>query len=184
MISNKTNIHGLKVIDLKSNFDKRGVFVESFVKKKYGFIDGLTFKQDNFSISKKNVIRGLHYQIKNQQDKLIYVTQGKLLNYTVDIRKGSPSYLNIFSIILSADKFNQIFVPKGCANGILSLTNNLILNYKCTDYYNPNFSLGIKWNDPYLNLKWGIKNPIVSVNDKKLPLLSQIDQSNLPTFKK
>ena len=178
----KTNIHGLKVLNLKPNYDSRGLFVESYVKKKYRFINNVDFKQDNFSISKKGVIRGLHYQIKNQQDKLINVTYGKLLNFTIDIRIGSPSYLKIFSLILSSKNLNQIFVPRGCANGILSLSNNLILNYKCSDYYNPEFSMGIRWDDPSLNLNWGVKRPIISKNDQNLPFLSEIKTSHLPKF--
>lgn len=179
-----TNIHGLKIINFKPNFDSRGVFIESYVKKKYKFLKSVNFKQDNFSISKKFVLRGLHYQLKNSQDKLIHITNGKLTNFTVDLRKGSPTFLNIFSITVDSKEFIQLFIPKGCANGILSLSDNLILNYKCSDYYNPTQSMGVRWDDPDLKINWGIKNLIISNNDKKLPYLSQIESKYLPNFKK
>tara|TARA_Y200000002_G_C22633821_1_gene643734 strand:+ start:867 stop:1421 length:555 start_codon:yes stop_codon:yes gene_type:complete len=180
----KTNIHGLMIIKFNKNKDNRGTFIESYVKKKYKFLKNIDFIQDNYSISKKNVLRGLHYQIKNSQDKLIHITNGKLINFTVDLRKGSPSFLQIFSRIISSDEFIQLFIPKGCANGILSLSNNLILNYKCSDYYNPLFSSGIRWDDPDLDLNWGTKKPILSRNDKNLPFLSKINHKDLPLFRK
>ncbi len=179
-----TNIHGLKIIKLKPNLDTRGIFIESYVKKKYKFLKSIDFKQDNFSISKKFVLRGLHYQLKNPQDKLIHITNGKLINYTVDLRKGSPTFLKVFSIIINSKDFTQLFIPKGCANGIVSLSNNLILNYKCSDYYNPTYSMGIRWDDPDLKINWRVKKLIISNNDRRLPFLSQIKNKDFPIFKK
>ena len=132
-----------------------------------------------FPNQKKNVIRGLHYQLKNPQDKLIFVTNGQLLDYVVDLRKSSKTFLNVFKIKLSDKNNLQLFIPKGCANGILSLSDNLTLNYKCTDYYNPSASYGIRWNDPQLKLRWGVSNPILSTQDKNLPYLEDLFKLNL-----
>ena len=175
-----TNIKGLIVIKPNKFNDKRGFFLESFQKKNYAKIIGNhVFVQDNFSKSKKNVIRGLHYQLKNSQDKLIYVTNGELMNVVVDLRKSSPSFLCKFKIKLSDYNNLQLFIPKGCANGILSLSDNLSLNYKCTDYYNPSSALGIRWNDPTLKINWGIENPLLSSQDKKLPFYKDLLINNL-----
>ena len=176
----KTNIFGLYIIKPKKYKDNRGFFLESFQKQRYESLFGKKkFVQDNFSQSKKNVIRGLHYQLKNSQDKLIYVTHGRLLDVIVDLRKSSPTFLNIFKIHLSDKNNLQLYIPKGCANGILSLTDDLSLNYKCTDYYNPSSAYGIRWNDPVLKIRWGIKYPILSNQDKNLPFLSDLQKNNL-----
>tara|TARA_X000000950_G_scaffold273883_1_gene358215 strand:+ start:214 stop:765 length:552 start_codon:yes stop_codon:yes gene_type:complete len=175
-----TNINGLILIKPKKFKDNRGFFLESFQKSNYEKIVGKhVFVQDNFSKSKKNVIRGLHYQLKNSQDKLIYVTQGALMNVVVDLRKSSPTFLCKFKIKLSDNNNLQLFIPKGCANGILSLSEELSLNYKCTDYYNPSSALGIRWNDPTININWGIEKPILSSQDKKLPFYKDLLINNL-----
>ena len=170
-----TNIEGLIIIKPKKFKDSRGFFLESFQKKRYEKIIGrYKFVQDNFSKSKKGVIRGLHFQLKNPQDKLIYVTNGSLLNVVVDLRQSSPTFLKKFQIQLSYKNCFQLFIPKGCANGILALSDELSLNYKCSDYYNPSFALGVRWDDPTLNIKWGIKKPILSFQDKNLPLFKEL----------
>ena len=175
-----TNIHGLVLIKPEKYIDNRGYFLESFQSKRYKkLIGGIKFVQDNFSKSKKNVLRGLHYQLKNPQDKLIYVTNGELLDYVVDLRTSSSTFLQTFKIKLSDKNNYQLFIPKGCANGILTLSDNVSLNYKCSDYYNPKYSFGVRWNDPDLNLKWNIKEPILSKQDKHAPFLKDLIENKL-----
>ena len=163
----KTKIKGLILIKTNQHFDNRGYFFESFNQKIYSKIDiKNSFVQDNFSISKKNVLRGLHYQRKNSQGKLIRVIKGKILDIAVDIRKNSKTFGKHQSFILSEENCKQLWIPKNFAHGFLSLSPNTIVNYKCTDFYDPNDQNTIIWNDKDLNIKWPIKKPIISKKDR------------------
>lgn len=163
----KTKIKGLILIKTNQYFDNRGYFFESFNQKIYSKIDiKNSFVQDNFSISKKNVLRGLHYQRKNSQGKLIRVIKGKILDIAVDIRKNSKTFGKHQSFILSEENCKQLWIPKNFAHGFLSLSPNTIVNYKCTDFYDPNDQNTIIWNDKDLNIKWPIKKPIISKKDR------------------
>ena len=130
---------------------------------------GLTidFVQDNESISKKNVLRGLHFQIPPfAQGKLVRVVSGSVLDVAVDLRKGSPTYGKHEIVELSADNKRQFWIPPGFAHGFLSLEENTVFNYKCSNYYSPVSERTIKWNDPDLNIDWQINEPIVSEKDQ------------------
>lgn len=163
----KTKIKGLILIKTNQYFDNRGYFFESFNQKIYSKINIKNyFIQDNFSISKKNVLRGLHYQKKNPQGKLIRVIKGKILDVAVDIRKNSKTFGKHQSFILSEKNCKQLWIPKNFAHGFLSLSSNTIVNYKCTDFYNPNDQNTIIWNDKDLNIKWPIEKPIISKKDR------------------
>jgi len=164
----KTKIQGLILIESKKFFDERGYFFESYNEKIYSEI-GIKnkFVQDNFSISKKNVLRGLHYQKKNPQGKLISVIKGSILDIAVDIRKNSKSYGKYESFFLSENDCKQLWIPENFAHGFLTLSSNTIVTYKCTELYNPKDQNTIIWNDKDLNISWGIKKPIVSEKDKK-----------------
>jgi dTDP-4-dehydrorhamnose 3,5-epimerase len=163
----KTKIKGLILIKTNQYFDNRGYFFESFNQKIYSKIDiKNSFVQDNFSISKKNVLRGLHYQRKNSQGKLIRVIKGKILDIAVDIRKNSKTFGKHQSFILSEENCKQLWIPKNFAHGFLSLSPNTIVNYKCTDFYDPIDQNTIIWNDKDLNIKWPIKKPIISKKDR------------------
>ena len=118
------------------------------------------------SLSKKNVLRGLHLQMINPQGKLLTVIRGKMLDVAVDCRKKSKTYGKHFSIILSEKNNMSLFVPKGFAHGFCSLEDNTILHYKCTKYRNAKSEVGILWNDPELKIKWPTKKVIVSTKDK------------------
>ena len=163
----KTKIKGLILIKTNQYFDNRGYFFESFNQKIYSKINiKKIFIQDNFSISKKNVLRGLHYQRKNPQGKLIRVIKGKILDIAVDIRKNSETFGKHQSFILSEENCKQLWVPKNFAHGFLSLSSNTIVNYKCTDFYDPKDQNTIVWNDKDLKIKWPIKKPIISKKDR------------------
>ena len=167
----KCQIPGLLIIEPRIFGDDRGVFYETFNKSKFEEITGLkdvVFFQDNESISKKNVLRGLHFQIPPfAQGKLVRVTNGTALDIAVDIRKGSPTYGQYQSVLLSSENKKMFWIPPGFAHGFVALEENTIFNYKCTNYYSPESERTIQWNDPVLNIKWGVSSPIISEKDQK-----------------
>jgi len=149
--------------------DNRGYFFESFSYQKIESI-GLDAKfiQDNESLStEKGVLRGLHFQNSpHAQGKLIRVIKGAVLDVAVDIRKNSKTYGEHFAIELNEENKTMLYIPPGFAHGFVTLENNTIFNYKCTNYYNKSAEDGILWNDPDLNIDWGIENPTLSEKDK------------------
>ncbi len=159
----KTKIPGPKIIKSKIFKDKRGYLRETFRNR---LLKNLNFPFDVMSFSKKNVLRGLHIQIKNNQAKIITVTHGKIFDVAVDLRKKSKTFGKYFSVIISDKSDFSFYIPKGFAHGFLCLSKRCTVNYKCSDYRNPKSEKTIKWNDKSLNIKWPIKNPILSNKDK------------------
>jgi dTDP-4-dehydrorhamnose 3,5-epimerase len=154
--------------------DNRGYFFESWNHQKYSQL-GITsnFIQDNESCSKFGVLRGLHYQAAPYtQAKLIRVISGTVLDIAVDIRKGSPTFGQHVAIEISGENKRQVFIPRGFAHGFIVLSNQVIFNYKCDNYYMPSSERGIAFNDPTLNINWpiDIKDCILSEKDLKNPL--------------
>ena len=179
MVFQEQKLKGVYVIIPDVFKDDRGYFFESFKDIDFKKKLNCKFVQDNEVFSNKvNTIRGLHYQIKNPQAKLIHVVSGAIKDVIVDIRTSSSSFGKIFSINLDNRNHKMLFVPGGFAHGYLVLEKNTIVQYKCTDYYNPKSEHGIKWDDPYLNINWGVTNPILSEKDSMLPLLK--NQVKLP----
>ena len=158
----KTKFNGLKIYKKNSFNDKRGytreLFLNKLLNKKFPF--------DLISLSKKNVIRGLHLQIKKPQGKFITVLKGKIFDVVVDCRKNSKTFGQYFSIVLSEKQNTSLFIPEGFAHGYCSLTKDSLLHYKMTEYRDKKLERGILWNDKDLNIKWPLKNPIISVKDK------------------
>ncbi|HEX7357081.1 MAG TPA: dTDP-4-dehydrorhamnose 3,5-epimerase [Ignavibacteriaceae bacterium] len=172
----KTEIDGLLIIKPKVFGDARGYFFESYNKDSFtdAGID-IEFVQDNISKSKKNTIRGLHYQIgERAQGKLCKVIYGKVLDVAVDLRFGSPTYGKHFSFELSEDNHAQIWIPKGFAHGFSVLSDEAIFSYKCTALYSKDDERAIIFNDPDLNIDWKVKDPIVSEKDFKAPFFKNI----------
>jgi len=159
----KTNFAGLIIYHRDTHKDHRGYFRELYLNK----IFNKNFIFDYISLSKKNVIRGLHLQTTKPQGKLITVLSGKIVDVVVDCRKKSKTYGKIFKIILSSKQNKSLYIPEGFAHGFCSLSDNSILHYKCTNYRHPQSEKGILWNDKFLNIKWPVKNPIISKKDKK-----------------
>ena len=157
-----TKLQGLKIIKGINHYDNRGYFRELFIEKNFKN----KFPFDIMSLSKKNVLRGLHLQMTNPQGKLLTVIRGKMFDVAVDCRKKSKTYGKHFSIILSDKDNTSLFVPKGFAHGFCSLEDDTILHYKCTKYRNAKSEVGILWNDPELKIKWPTKKVIVSTKDK------------------
>ena len=125
------------------------------------------FPFDLISLSKKNVIRGLHLQIKKPQGKFLTVLKGKIFDVALDCRKKSRTFGKYFSIILSEKKNKSLYIPEGFAHGYCSLTENSLLHYKMTNYRNTKYEIGILWNDEDINIRWPIQKPIISLRDKK-----------------
>ena len=172
------------VLLLKPNIykDERGYFFESFresIFKKNGY--NVKFVQENKVLSRHSgIIRGLHYQLKNPQGKLVNVVAGAITDVIVDIRTGSPDFGKSMSIKLDSSSHNMIYIPEGYAHGYLVLKENTVVQYKCTNYYDPSSEYGVKWDDEDLNISWDISDPILSDKDKYLPKLK--DQTNLPIY--
>jgi len=147
--------------------DSRGYFLESYNKNKLKDFVATDFKQDNESSSHKGTLRGLHFQKPpHAQAKLIRVITGSVLDIAVDLRVGSDTYGRYHKIVLSSENKKQVYVPKGFAHGFAVLEDNTIFSYKCSDYYNKESEVSLFWEDPTLNIDWGIENPIISDKDK------------------
>ena len=176
-----TSLPEVKIIIPKIFEDERGYFFESYQKNKFKEI-GLPFyfPQDNQVYSKKNVIRGLHYQLIKPQGKLVRAIYGEILDVAVDVRKNSPNFGDHVSVRLSEKNKKMLYVPEGFAHGYSVLSDECIVSYKCTNVYNLKNEYGIIWNDPNINIIWRIDNPIISNKDLKLPYLNK--QKNLPKF--
>lgn len=174
----KTDIQDLLVIEPEIYGDSRGYFFESFSKKKFEAATGVQadFVQDNESKSAYGVIRGLHFQKDpHAQAKLVRVVRGKVLDVAVDLRPDSPTYGRYHAEELSEDNHLQMFIPKGFAHGFSVLSDEAVLQYKCDGYYNPESEGGIAWNDPDLNIDWGIpaEKVILSAKDKDRQTLKE-----------
>ncbi|MFH0866012.1 MAG: dTDP-4-dehydrorhamnose 3,5-epimerase [Bacteroidota bacterium] len=169
-------IPGLLVIQPQVFYDSRGYFFESYNKIKLqalGF--DVNFVQDNQSLSTKGTLRGLHYQRPPfEQGKLVSVIQGAALDVVVDIRKKSTFYGKYFSINLSGQNKTMLWIPPGFAHGFLTLEDNTIFIYKCSQIYNKDSEGSVRWDDPYLNIDWNITNPVISEKDNKSPLFNEL----------
>jgi len=166
----KTFIKDLLVIEPQLFKDDRGFFYESYNKINLDKFINVVFVQDNESKSIKGVIRGLHFQKPpHAQTKLIRCVSGKILDIAVDLRVNSKTYGKFFSIELSSENNNQLFIPKGFAHGFQVLSETAIVNYKVDEYYNPDSNSGIVWNDKDLSIDWNLDlKPILSSKDLNL----------------
>ena len=155
-------ISGLKIIQTKIFSDKRGFFKEVYknnlIKK--------NFKFDVISLSKKNVIRGLHIQTKKPQAKVITVVSGKIMDVAVDLRKNSKTFGKYYSLIISDKSDYSFYVPEGFAHGFLCLSDKCIVHYKCSEYRHKESETTLHWSDQTVKIKWPIKKPILSKKDK------------------
>ncbi|BDU51401.1 dTDP-4-dehydrorhamnose 3,5-epimerase [Haliovirga abyssi] len=172
----ETGIDGLVIIESTIFGDSRGFFMESYSKRDFEEI-GLTmeFVQDNHSKSKKGVLRGLHFQTKHTQGKLVRVIAGSVLDVAVDLRRDSETFGKWDSVLLTAGNKRMFYVPEGFAHGFITLEDNTEFQYKCTDYYAPEYDSGIVWNDKEVGIDWelekyGIKEEELSLSEKDMKL--------------
>lgn len=174
-----TGIKDLYIIEPNVFGDNRGYFMETYNKQDF-LQAGLTmeFVQDNESKSSKGVLRGLHFQTQHTQGKLVRVTRGEVFDVAVDLRKGSPTYGQWKGVLLTEENKKQFYVPEGFAHGFLVVSDEAVFNYKCTDFYAPEFEGGVMWNDPDIGVKWpleGINDIILSDKDEKHKSFKELD---------
>ena len=177
----KTPLKDLVILAPERFHDERGFFLQSFQEKHYQEILGtkLIFVQDNLSHSKKNVLRGMHYQLQQPQAKLVTVIRGRVFDVAVDIRRNSSTFGKWYGAILSDENHQQFFIPKGFAHGFCVLSETADFHYKCSDYYNPEENLGILWSDPHLAIDWPLNEALLSAKDKLYPALKDIPKELL-----
>ena len=167
MIIETTSLKDLLLLTPQVYNDDRGYFMESYNKMRIGKMIKNDFVQDNESLSRKNVLRGLHLQLPpHAQAKLIRVIKGSILDVAVDLRKNSDTFGQHFKHVLSGENKKQLYSPEGFAHGFLTLEDDTLINYKCSNYYHAESESSILWNDPDLNIDWGIQNPILAEKDR------------------
>lgn len=176
-----TPLEGLIIIEPKVFGDNRGFFQETYQKERYKEAGlNIEFVQDNYSRSGRGVLRGLHFQKKYPQGKLVFVVKGEVFDVSVDLRSGSPTFGKWFGTVLSEENHRQIYVPPGFAHGFRVLSESADFMYKCTDYYHPEDEGGIIWNDPDIGIDWQGENPILADKDRNFPMLRDLTEKDLP----
>lgn len=184
MKAEATSIEGCYILEPNLFTDKRGYFFESFNQQKFEEIIGtaINFVQDNQSKSSKGVLRGLHYQKGTfAQAKLVRVLEGEVLDVVVDLRIDSATYKNVFVTTLSQENKKQLFIPRGCAHGFLTLSDSATFFYKCDNLYNKEAEAGIRYDDPELAIDWKLAKHelIISEKDMILPYFNQTEKTAL-----
>lgn len=178
----ETELPGVVVIEPEVHKDERGFFLETFHGERYRR-HGLpeVFVQDNHSRSVRGTLRGLHAQLRRPQGKLVRVVAGEVWDVAVDIRVGSPTFRRWVAVVLSAGNFRELYVPPGFAHGFCVLSEVAEVEYKCTDYYDPEGELRLAWNDPELAIPWPVRDPILSAKDRAARTLREL-HSVLPRY--
>ena len=164
-----TNLPEVMIIEPRVFGDDRGFFYESFNAKKFAELTGVetNFVQDNHSMSAKNVLRGMHYQIQQAQGKLVRVISGEVFDVAVDLRKSSPRFGQWTGVSLSASNQRQLWIPPGFAHGFLVTSDKAEFLYKTTDYWAPEHERCLQWNDPAIGIQWPLENePVMSAKDQ------------------
>ncbi len=175
-VFNSTNIKGVYIIDVKTYGDNRGYFIETYKESDFKNA-GLyyTFVQDNQSSSRKGVLRGLHFQKKHPQAKLVRVIKGEVFDVAVDLRNDSETFGKWEGVLLSEENHRQFMIPKGFAHGFAVVSDYAEFAYKCDDFYHPEDEGGIIWNDPDIGIKWpDVGEIILSEKDKALPTFKEV----------
>ncbi|HCG6789347.1 TPA: dTDP-4-dehydrorhamnose 3,5-epimerase [Vibrio parahaemolyticus] len=169
-----TKIPDVKIIEPQVFGDERGFFMETWQQKKFEeLVTGkpTLFVQDNHSKSKQGILRGLHYQTENTQGKLVRVVSGEVFDVAVDIRKGSETFGHWVGVYLSAENKRQLWIPEGFAHGFYVTSEEAEFVYKCTDFYNPEAELSIKWDDSSIGIEWPVEDR-VTLSEKDIAGLS------------
>jgi dTDP-4-dehydrorhamnose 3,5-epimerase len=178
-----TALDGVLIIEPRVFEDSRGFFMETFHRKRYAE-QGIRveFCQDNLSASSRGTLRGMHYQVRHAQAKLVQVLQGEVYDVVVDIRRGSPTLGRWVGLTLSQRNRHQVFIPRGLAHGFCVISQTATFVYKCSDFYSPEDEAGVLWNDPDLGIDWPVSAPILSEKDARLPRLRDIPEERLPVY--
>ncbi len=174
---------GILLIEPDRFGDERGFFQETWHAGRYRDAGiAAEFVQDNLSLSRHGVLRGLHFQHPNGQGKLVYVLRGEVFDVAVDIRVGSPSFGRWMGLTLTAESGRQLYIPAGFAHGFCVTGDEALFAYKCTDYYDRESERTIRWDDPRIAIEWPISEPLVSEKDAAAPTLSTIGDAQLPRY--
>jgi dTDP-4-dehydrorhamnose 3,5-epimerase len=177
-----TTLDGVRIVEPRLFKDSRGFFLETFHRERFAAAGLPTdFVQDNRSRSIRSVLRGLHYQLRFPQGKLISVVSGSIFDVAVDIRVSSPQFGQWVGITLSEDEPRSLWIPPGFAHGFCVLSAYADVSYKCTALYDPSDERGIAWNDPALRIEWPVTSPVLSANDSRHPTLQEA-REQLPRF--
>ena len=177
----RTPLAGVLKIEPRVFNDSRGYFMETYQRMRFsGTGIEVNFVQDNLSFSRKNTLRGLHYQNPRGQAKLVQVFQGEVFDVAVDIRPGSQSFGQWYGTRLSFKNKHQLFIPAGFAHGYCVLSETALFYYKCSDYYAPECEAGVLWSDPDLGIDWPMKQPLLSEKDAEYPRLKDVPPDRLP----
>jgi dTDP-4-dehydrorhamnose 3,5-epimerase len=179
-----TRLQGVYLIEPRVFTDPRGFVMETWQSDRYrqAHIPG-PFVQDNYSYSTRGVLRGLHYQLKHPQGKLVQVLQGEVFDVAVDIRHGSPTCGHWTGAILSGGNHRQLYIPPDFAHGFCVLSETAHFFYKCTDFYTPGDEYGLRWDDPALGIEWPVTTPLLAEKDRHYPTLGAAPREHLPIFK-
>ena len=180
MIFEPTPLDGVVLVRPQVHGDARGFFIETFREDRYAELlpPGTRFVQDNHSRSSRGVLRGLHFQTRRPQGKLLRCVLGEIYDVAVDLRPDSPQRGQWYGCRLSSDNHHQLYVPPGFAHGFQVLSERADVEYKCTDYYDPGGEGGLRWDDPDVAIDWPLDNPQVSEKDAVLPRLAALDLSS------
>jgi dTDP-4-dehydrorhamnose 3,5-epimerase len=182
VIVRDTDLPGVKIVEPRVFRDDRGFFLESFNAGRFTE-HGLptSFVQDNHSRSARDIVRGLHYQLRQPQGKLVRVVRGAIFDVAVDIRVGSPHFGRWTGVELSDENLRMLWIPPGFAHGFAVLSDVADVTYKCTALYAPDDDFGVLWSDPALNIDWPVAAPVLSEKDTRYRPLSA-DRHDLPTY--
>lgn len=177
-----TALPGVVLVDPDVHRDSRGFFLETYHERRYREAGiAAIFVQDNHSRSARGTVRGLHFQVRRPQGKLVRAISGEMFDVAVDVRRGSPTFGRWVGATLTGDNFRQIYVPPGFAHGFCILSETAEVEYKCTELYDREDELGVLWNDPQIGIEWPIAEPLLSAKDKAAPRLAQV-LDRLPVF--
>lgn len=175
-----TEIPDVIVIEPDVFGDERGFFMESWNRQRYrdaGITDD--FVQDNFSLSRRGILRGMHFQNPKAQGKLVSALQGEVLDVAVDLRTASPTFKRWVAVVLSSENKRQMFVPPGFAHGFLVLSETALFHYKCTELYARAHERSFRWDDPEIGIAWPVREPVLSERDKRAPLFRDLPREQL-----
>ncbi len=177
-----TDLPGVLLVEPDVFCDARGFFLETYHRQKYAAagIDA-SFVQDNHSHSTRGTLRGLHAQVRRAQGKLVRAVRGKMFDVAVDIRVGSPRFGRWTGALLSGENFRQLYIPPGFAHGFCVLSEEVDVEYKCSDLYSPDDEITIAWDDPEIGIAWPVAVPVLSEKDRLAPQLSAL-RERLPRF--
>ena len=177
----ETGLDGVVIIEPQVHGDERGFFQEIWKASSYKKHElPVTFSQANISRSTKGILRGLHYQVRQPQGKLVSVFEGRIFDVAVDIRPGSSSFGQWAGVELSAACHRQLYVPEGFAHGFIVLSDSALIHYHCTSEYSPQNDAAIAWNDPDIAVKWPCEPEVISQKDSDAPFLRDVPVERLP----